>query len=80
MTIPRPFKTTYDWDYMEKVLRRETTEGPVPMIELFPDAEIMSEVTGIDYPSARAVELFTNAGQLIDDQEALEMGITADGT
>ncbi|MBN1689613.1 MAG: hypothetical protein JW901_01165 [Dehalococcoidia bacterium] len=75
MTIPRPFKTTYDWDYMEKVLRRETKEGPVPLIELFPDAEIMSEVTGIDYPSARAVELATNTGKLIDDQEALEMGI-----
>jgi hypothetical protein len=75
MTIPRPFKTTYDWDHMEKVLRREATEGPVPLIELFPDAEIMSEVTGIDYPSARAVELFTNAGQLIDDQESLDMGI-----
>jgi uroporphyrinogen decarboxylase len=75
MTIERPFKTTFDWDHMEKVLRRETLEGPVPIIELFPDAEIMSEVTGIDYPSARAVELFTNAGQLIDDQEALDMGI-----
>jgi len=75
MTIPRPFKTTYDWDHLEKVLRRETKEGPVPLIELFPDAEIMSEVTGIDYPAARAVELFTNAGQLIDDQEALDMGI-----
>jgi len=75
MTIPRPFKTTYDWDYMEKVLRRETKEGPVPLIELFPDAEIMSEVTGIDYPAARAVELSTNTGQLIDDREALEMGI-----
>jgi uroporphyrinogen decarboxylase len=60
---------------MEKVLRRETMEGPVPLIELFPDAEIMSEVTGIDYPSARAVELFTNAGQIVDDREALEMGI-----
>lgn len=75
MPIPRPFKTTYDWDHMEKVLRREATEGPVPLIELFPDAEIMSEVTGIDYPAARAVELFTNAGQIVDDQEALEMGI-----
>jgi len=75
MKIPRPFKTTYDWDHLEKVLRRETKEGPVPLIELFPDAEIMSEVTGIDYPAARAVELFTNAGQLIDDQEALDMGI-----
>jgi len=75
MTIPRPFKTTYDWDHMEKVLRRETEEGPVPIIELFPDPEIMTEVTGIDFPAARAVELSTNAGQLIDDNEALEMGI-----
>lgn len=75
MTIQRPFKTTYDWGYFEKVLRREIKDGPVPIIELFPDPEIMSEVTGIDYPAARAVEIFTNSGQLIDDQEALEMGI-----
>lgn len=75
MTIERRFKTTYNWGYMEKVLKREVKEGPVPIIELFPDAEIMSEVTGIDYPSARAVDLFTNAGQLVDDQEALGMGI-----
>ena len=75
MPIERPFKTTYNWGYLEKVLRREVKQGPVPIIELFPDAEIMSEVTGIDYPAARAVELFTNSGQMVDDQEALEMGI-----
>jgi uroporphyrinogen decarboxylase len=75
MPIERPFKTTYNWGYLEKVLRRWVKEGPVPIIELFPDAEIMTEVTGIEYPSARAVELFTNSGQLVDDQEALEMGI-----
>ncbi|MFA5064985.1 MAG: uroporphyrinogen decarboxylase family protein [Dehalococcoidia bacterium] len=75
MTIPRPFKTTYDWDHMEKVLRRQVKQGPVPIIELFPDPEIMTEVTGIDFPADRAVELSTNAGQVVDDQEALEMGI-----
>ncbi len=75
MTIKQPFKTTYDWGYLEKVLRREIKDGPVPIIELFPDPEVMSEVTGIDYPAAREVEIFTNSGQLVDDQEALEMGI-----
>ncbi len=75
MTIERPFKTTYNWDHLEKVLRRETTEGPVPIIELFADAEIMSEVTGIDFPSARAAELFTQAADAIADNESLELGI-----
>ena len=75
MRIERPFKTTYNWEHLEKVLKREVKEGPVPIIELFADAEIMSEVTGIDFPSARAAELFTQAADAIADNESLELGI-----
>ena len=75
MTIERPFKTTYNWDYLEKVLRREVKDGPVPIIELLTDAEPMSEVTGIEYPAARAVEIFTNVGQVNESDEAMGMGI-----
>ena len=75
MTIERPFKTTYNWDYLEQVLRREVKDGPVPIIELLTDAEPMSEVTGIEYPAARAVEIFTNVGQVNESDEAMEMGI-----
>jgi uroporphyrinogen decarboxylase len=75
MPIERPFKTTYNWDYLEKVLRREVTDGPVPIIELFADPEPMSEITGIDYPAAKAVEIFTNAGQVTNDDVALGLGI-----
>jgi uroporphyrinogen decarboxylase len=75
MTIQRPFKTTYNWDYLEKVLRREVKDGPVPIIELFADPEIMSEVTGIDFPAARAAEIFTRASEALADSEGLELGI-----
>jgi len=75
MPIERPFKTSYNWEHLEKVLRRQTTEGPVPIIELLVDAEPMSEVTGIDFPAAKAVELFTNAGAALNDNAALEMGL-----
>ena len=75
MPIERPFKTTYNWAHMEKVLRRETTEGPVPIIELLADPETMSEVTGIDYPAAKAAELIMNAQSVLDDNKVMEMGL-----
>jgi uroporphyrinogen decarboxylase len=75
MPIERPFKKTYNWEHLEKVLRRETTDGPVPIIELLVDAEPMSEVTGIDYPASKAVEIFTNAGAALNDESVMAMGI-----
>jgi len=73
--IEHPFKQKYDFEYLRKVLLREVNEGPVPIIELFADPEIMSEVTGIDFPAARAVEIFTNASDAINNAESLEVAI-----
>jgi uroporphyrinogen decarboxylase len=54
---------------------RESAAGPVPILELLADAEVLSEVTGIEYPADKAVEIFTNAGDTIDNVELMEMGI-----
>ena len=59
MKIQKPFKEGCDFEHFRKVLMRETTEGPVPIFELFSDPEIMSEVTGIDLPEVRLIELLT---------------------
>ena len=59
MTIERPFKEHYDFEHFRRVLMRETTGGPVPIIELFADPEIMCEVTGSDFPAERALELIS---------------------
>jgi uroporphyrinogen decarboxylase len=75
MTIERPFKTTYDWEYMEKVIRRQVKGGPVPIFEIVVDAEPMSEVTGIEYPAALAVEIFTNTAETAGDDSLFEMAI-----
>ena len=50
MKIERPFKAGADFEYLRKVLMRETKEGPVPIIELGADNEIMAAVTGIELP------------------------------
>lgn len=75
MTIQRPFKATYNWEHLEKVLRRETAEGPVPIIELVVDPEPMTEVTGIDFPAAKAFDIFYNTGEVGNDSEGLELMI-----
>lgn len=51
MKIERAFKEKPDFDYLRRVLMRETTGGPVPIIELLADVEIMSEATGVDFPA-----------------------------
>jgi hypothetical protein len=35
---------------------RETTKGHIPIIGPFADPKIMSEVTGVNYPSSKSVE------------------------
>ncbi len=69
------FNSRPDFDSLRKVIMKESGEGPVPIIEMFADPEIMSAVTGIDFPAARAVEIFSAAGDALDDQETMEMGI-----
>jgi len=51
MKIERAFKEKPDFDYLRRVLMRETTGGPVPIIELLADVEIMSEAAGVDFPA-----------------------------
>ena len=50
MKIDRPFKNTPDFDHFRKVLLRETTDGPVPIVELLVDLEVMEEATGLQSP------------------------------
>lgn len=73
MTIERPFKDYYDFEHFRKVVMRETAAGPVPIIELFADPEIMCEVTGSDFPAARTLELI-NLG-MEPTMEQLELGV-----
>jgi len=73
MTIERPFKDYYDFEHFRQVLMRETTEGPVPIIELFADPEIMCETAGVEFPAERVMELI-NLG-LEPTMEQLELGV-----
>ena len=75
MPIRKPFKTEYDFDYLKDTLTGKTRGGPIPIMELFADPEVMSEVTGIDYPAAKAVEIFHDTGSLEESPELMEMGI-----
>jgi uroporphyrinogen decarboxylase len=75
--IGEPFKQGPDFEHLKKVLMRETTEGPVPIIELSADAEIMAAVTGIDFPPSGFTKLKTmyrdgSVGEM--DLETIETG------
>jgi uroporphyrinogen decarboxylase len=50
MPIERPFKKAPDFEHFRKVLLRETREGPVPIVELLADIEVMEAATGIKAP------------------------------
>ncbi|MDI6874787.1 uroporphyrinogen decarboxylase family protein [Candidatus Solincola sp.] len=71
--LEKPFKNYYDFDHLRRVLLRETTEGPVPIIELLADPEIMSAVTGLEFPAERAMEIFYLGPN--PTMEQLELGI-----
>jgi uroporphyrinogen decarboxylase len=76
--IESPFKHGADFEHLRRVIMRETTDGPVPIIELAADAEIMSAVTGIDFAPSDYSKLraMNQDGSLADmDQETLEIGI-----
>jgi hypothetical protein len=55
--IERPFGDDYDFEYLRRVLMRETEDGPVPVFEPHVDPEMMSEVTGMEFPTERWLEL-----------------------
>ena len=76
--IEKPFKQGADFEHLRKVIMRETTEGPVPIIEMGVDGEVMAAVTGIDFPSSDYNKLKTmyQAGSLDEmDQETMEIGM-----
>jgi len=50
MKLENPVKQTYDFDHMIKILKGETSDGSIPLMELIVDAEIMVETTGVDFP------------------------------
>ena len=54
--MERSFKKAPDFEHLRRVLMREATDGPVPLLEILADPEIMSEVTEIPYPADRARE------------------------
>lgn len=64
MPLEKPFKDRADFGHFRKVIRRETTEGPVPFVELMVDVEILSEVTGREAPVASLFELAEMASDL----------------
>jgi len=76
--ITKPFKQGADFEHLRKVIMRETKKGPVPIIELSADAEIMAKVTGIDFPPSDYNKLKTlNQDGSLDkmDQKTMEIGI-----
>ncbi len=78
MKIQKPFKQGVDFEHLRKVIMRETTDGPVPIIELSADAEVMSEVTGIDFPPSDYNKLKTmNQEGLLGeiDEETMLIGM-----
>jgi len=57
MTVTTPFKQGANFDHLLRVIRRETTDGPVPILEVMTDGSIMEEVTGLDSPVDALTEL-----------------------
>ena len=57
MTIKTPFKQEADFDHLLRVIKRETTDGPVPIIEMMADGSIMGEVTGLPHSVDAMMEL-----------------------
>jgi uroporphyrinogen decarboxylase len=66
-------KTKPDFEHLANVLTRRTTDGPVPIIELFADIEIMSAVTGTDFPAEQYYNLTSKGGDITP--EMLQLGI-----
>jgi len=73
MRIERPFQKKSDFDHLRKVVMRETTDGPVPLLEFAVDPELMIEISGYDFPAGGLElipELLTNP-----TPEALRVGL-----
>jgi len=73
MRIDRPFKKEPDFEHFRKVLLRQTTEGPVPIVELLVDLEIMEEATGLKSP----IESWADFADMTEEMDpgSMEAGI-----
>jgi uroporphyrinogen decarboxylase len=73
MPIDRPFKKEPDFEHFRKVLLRETAEGPVPIVELLVDIEIMEEATGLQSP----IESWADFANMTEEMDpgSMEAGI-----
>jgi uroporphyrinogen decarboxylase len=72
-TLEKPFKTSADFEYLRRVIMREVTDGPVPILEMMVDGSIMGRITGLDYSVDRMSEIremFTYSK--FSQEEALE--------
>ena len=68
-------KDGYDFEHFKRFILGETTKGPVPIIELAADCEIMVEVTGWhDFPLDKAKEIMFGLASL-EDQTTVEVGL-----
>jgi hypothetical protein len=76
MTIASPFKVGSDFDYLQKALYRENSGGPVPIIELMADPDVMAQVTGLPTPVSGMMELydFVEADGTVKE-ESMEKGM-----
>lgn len=68
MKLDKPFKQKPDFEHFLKVIKRETKQGPVPLVELVVDNEIMAEATGMEFPAERFLELLTLNEQATPEQ------------
>jgi uroporphyrinogen decarboxylase len=63
--LDRPFQKKPNFEHLRAVLMRERTDGPVPLLELAADPEIMAEVTGIPFAADRArATIFSTVGSI----------------
>ena len=75
--LERPFKEKPNFEHLRAVLMRERTDGPVPLLELAADPEIMAEVTGISFPADRARETILSNVTSLDalDADTTTLGV-----
>jgi len=73
--LEKPFQPKPDFEYFRKVILREAGPGPVPIIELGLDPEIMSEAADVDFPAERYAELLNMLSGTGMDQEQALLGL-----
>ena len=75
--LDQPFEQKPNFEHLRAVLMRERSDGPVPLLELAADPEIMAEVTGIPFPADRARETILSNVTSLDalDADAATLGV-----